>query len=72
MALELLDDINDLDIILAPVGGGGLMSGTVISAKAIKPNIKVFGAEPQNADDAYRSLKDFIQHCLQIQLPMDY
>jgi threonine dehydratase len=52
---ELLEEIIDLDIIVAPVGGGGLLSGTSISAKAIKPNIKVFGAEPSNADDAFRS-----------------
>jgi len=57
-AKELLEDFPDLDIIIAPVGGGGLMSGTAISAKAIKNNIKVFGAEPLNADDAYRSFKN--------------
>jgi threonine dehydratase len=56
-AMEFLNEVNDLDVIIAPVGGGGLMSGTVISSKAIKPNIKVYGAEPLNADDACRSLK---------------
>ena len=56
-AKELLEDYPDLDIIIAPVGGGGLMSGTAISAKALKSGIKVFGAEPLNADDAYRSFK---------------
>ena len=56
-ARELLLEIPDLDIILAPVGGGGLMSGTALSAKYMKPGIKVYGCEPENADDAYRSFK---------------
>ncbi len=55
--LELLTDYPDLDCIIAPVGGGGLLSGTSIAAKSIKPGIKVFGAEPSGADDAYRSLQ---------------
>ncbi|TVQ04882.1 MAG: threonine/serine dehydratase [Balneolaceae bacterium] len=55
-ALELLAEVPDLDVILAPVGGGGLMSGTLIAAKSINPNIKVFGVEPEFADDAWRSL----------------
>jgi len=56
-ALELMEEVRDLDFILAPVGGGGLLSGTAISAKALNPKIKVIGCEPQNADDAYRSKK---------------
>lgn len=56
-ALELLEDHPDLDIIMAPVGGGGLISGTALSAKAMKPDITVIGAEPAAADDAYRSFK---------------
>jgi threonine dehydratase len=55
-ALELLADIPDLDAIITPVGGGGLLSGTAIAAKGIRPDILVFGAEPQGADDAQRSL----------------
>ncbi|MCC5906683.1 MAG: pyridoxal-phosphate dependent enzyme [Balneolaceae bacterium] len=55
-AKELLEEIPDLDAIITPVGGGGLISGTLIAAKAINPNIKVFGAEPDLADDAWRSL----------------
>ena len=54
-ALELLGENPDLDIIMAPVGGGGLISGTAIAAKGINPKIKVFGAEPENANDAYLS-----------------
>ena len=53
--VELLDEVPDLDIILAPVGGGGLISGTAIAAKYISTGIKVFGAEPEWADDAFRS-----------------
>ncbi len=56
-AKELLEDYPDLDVVIAPVGGGGLMSGTSIAAKAIKKESGVFGAEPLNADDAYRSFK---------------
>ena len=55
-ALELLEEVPDLDVIIAPVGGGGLMSGTAIAAKAIAPQIRVIAAEPAGADDAFRSL----------------
>lgn len=54
-ALELLSEIPDLELIIAPVGGGGLISGTAIAAKKIKPGIKVIAAEPELADDAWRS-----------------
>ena len=57
-ALELLEDLPDLDAIIAPVGGGGLMSGTAIAASEIKPGIRVIAGEPEMADDAYRSLKE--------------
>jgi len=57
-ALELLDTIPDLDLIITPVGGGGLLSGTAIAAKGIKPNIRVIAGEPEMADDAYRSMKE--------------
>ena len=55
-ALELLQQASDLDAIIAPVGGGGLLSGTLVAVKAANPNIKVFAAEPAWADDAFRSL----------------
>ena len=54
-ALELLEDKPGLDIIIAPIGGGGLMSGTVTAAKGISEEITVFGAEPLNANDAWKS-----------------
>jgi threonine dehydratase len=54
-ALELLEDVPDLDAIITPVGGGGLLSGCCIAARGIKPGIRVFGAEPLGADDAARS-----------------
>ena len=56
-AMEMIEDIGDLDAICAPVGGGGLMSGTCIAARSMLPNVRLFGAEPKGADDAYQSLK---------------
>jgi len=56
-AKELLEDVNDLDFILAPVGGGGLISGTALATTYLSPKTKVIAAEPSNADDAYRSIK---------------
>lgn len=54
-ALEFLEEIPDLDIICAPVSGGGLLSGTAIAAKSLRPEILIIGCEPANADDAARS-----------------
>ena len=54
-ALELLEVVPDLDIVMSPLGGGGLLSGTATAAKGLKPGIKVFGGEPAGADDGYRS-----------------
>lgn len=56
-ALELLDEERHLDIVVAPVGGGGLMSGTSTLVKSINKKIRVIGAEPLNANDAYISFK---------------
>ncbi|HEV7412232.1 MAG TPA: pyridoxal-phosphate dependent enzyme [Casimicrobiaceae bacterium] len=56
-ALELLEEIPDLDAVITPVGGGGLLSGTAVASRAIKPSIHVYGAEPAGADDAWRSLQ---------------
>jgi threonine dehydratase len=55
-AKELLEEIPDLDAVFAPVSGGGLLSGTCLGAKGLQPGIRVFGCEPERADDAYRSL----------------
>ncbi len=55
-ALELLDEVADLDVLLVPVGGGGLASGTSIAAHGVNPAMRVVGAEPAGADDAARSL----------------
>lgn len=55
VAKELLEHCQALDVILCPVGGGGLLSGTAISVKALSPLTKVIGCEPSGADDAYRS-----------------
>ncbi len=56
-ALEFLDEIPDLDILLTPVGGGGLLSGTAIATKETNSAIKVIGTEPTGADDAYNSFR---------------
>ena len=55
MAIEILEDAPEVEAIVAPVGGGGMISGIAIAAKAINPSIKVFAAEPSMADDAHRS-----------------
>lgn len=55
VALELLEDAPDLDVVLCPVGGGGLLSGTAVAAKALNPAVRVVGVEPAGADDARRS-----------------
>jgi threonine dehydratase len=56
-ALELLEDVPDLDVVIAPVGGGGLLSGTSIAATEIKKSLRVIGGEPEMADDAFRSMQ---------------
>ncbi len=56
-ALELLDDVKELDIVMTPVGGGGLLSGTSLAVRYISPETKVIAAEPVNADDAFRSFR---------------
>jgi threonine dehydratase len=55
--LELLEEFPDLDVIIAPVGGGGLISGTSIAATETKKGIRVVAAEPEKADDAFKSMK---------------
>ena len=57
-ALEMIEDLGHLDAMIAPIGGGGLMSGTCITTRNLLPDAKLFGAEPAGADDAYLSLKE--------------
>ncbi|MFN3822406.1 MAG: beta-hydroxyaspartate dehydratase BhcB [Pseudorhodobacter sp.] len=54
---ELLEQIEGLDAIIAPIGGGGMVSGTCLTASSIAPGVDVYAAEPKNADDAFRSFK---------------
>lgn len=61
-ALELLQEIPDLDDVVAPVGGGGLLAGTTLVANALRPECRVVGAEPDAVDDAFRSLRDGDRH----------
>lgn len=59
--LELFDSLNNtvkLDYLIAPVGGGGLISGTAIASKFLSPKTKIIAAEPEGADDAFRSFRD--------------
>lgn len=56
-ALEMIEDVGDLDIVITPVGGGGLMSGTAISTRHLLPEAQIIGAEPSEVDDAFRSLQ---------------
>ena len=55
-AVELVEDVPDLDVVMAPVGGGGLLSGTALAVKAMAPEARIIAAEPIGADDAARSL----------------
>ncbi len=57
-ALELAEEVANLDVVIAPVGGGGLLSGTAIALSEFSPAVQVIGAEPKAADDAYRSLQE--------------
>ncbi|MDY6827465.1 MAG: pyridoxal-phosphate dependent enzyme [Bacillota bacterium] len=66
-AMELLEEIPYLDAVIAPVGGGGLLSGTLLAVSALKGSAAVYGAEPSGADDAYRSLQ--AGHLIPIQNP---
>src|SRR5206468_9471677 len=55
--VELLEEVPDLDVVMCPVGGGGLLCGTAVAAKAMRPKIKVIAVEPANADDAAQSFR---------------
>ena len=61
-AVELLEQAHDLDVVIAPVGGGGLMSGTCVAVRGAAPSMELYGAEPKGADDAFRSLRDGVLH----------
>jgi threonine dehydratase len=56
-SVELIEAVPELDVILCPVGGGGLLGGTAVAAKTLKPSIRVIGVEPAGADDAARSFR---------------
>ena len=56
-AMELLEEVPDLDLVMCPVGGGGLLSGTAVAAKSIRPKIKVIAVEPENVDDSAQSFR---------------
>jgi len=54
---ELIEDVGELDALVAPIGGGGMVSGSCLTLSNIAPNTEIYAAEPKNADDAYRSFK---------------
>jgi threonine dehydratase len=64
-AKELLEEVEALDALLTPVSGGGLLSGSALSAKHMRPEIAVYGCEPAKADDAYQSLQTGTLHALE-------
>jgi threonine dehydratase len=64
-AKEFLEEIEALDALLTPVSGGGLLSGSALSAKHMRPEIRVYGCEPANADDAYQSLQTGTLHSME-------
>jgi threonine dehydratase len=64
-AKELLEEVETLDALLTPVSGGGLLGGSALSAKHLRPEIRVYGCEPAKADDAYRSLQTGTLHALE-------
>lgn len=55
-AAEMLEDVADLDAIIAPIGGGGLISGTILACRDAAPSVSIYAGEPAAADDAFRSL----------------
>ena len=56
-AVELLEDVPDVDLVICPVGGGGLLCGTAVAAKSMRPKVKVVAAEPANVDDTAQSFR---------------
>lgn len=56
-SLELIEEVPNLDAVIAPIGGGGMISGCCLTLSTVAPHVKVYAGEPKNADDAYRSLK---------------
>ncbi|AZO07914.1 pyridoxal-phosphate dependent enzyme [Mesorhizobium sp. M3A.F.Ca.ET.080.04.2.1] len=56
-AAELVEQVEGLDAVVAPIGGGGMVSGTCLTLSSLAPKVKIFAAEPEKADDAYRSFK---------------
>jgi threonine dehydratase len=54
---ELIEQVDGLDAVIAPIGGGGMVSGTCLTLSNLAPQVKIYAAEPEQADDAYRSFK---------------
>ncbi|NLS16599.1 pyridoxal-phosphate dependent enzyme [Rhizobium sp. P40RR-XXII] len=56
-SMELIEQVDGLDVVVAPIGGGGMVSGTCLTLSNLAPSIRIYAAEPEQADDAYRSFK---------------
>ncbi|AYG69165.1 MULTISPECIES: beta-hydroxyaspartate dehydratase BhcB [unclassified Rhizobium] len=56
-SMELIEQVDGLDAVVAPIGGGGMVSGTCLTLSNLAPNVRIYAAEPEQADDAYRSFK---------------
>ncbi len=65
IALEILHNLDDIDAVIVPIGGGGLISGIASTLKAIRPNIKVYGVQAAGAPSMYNSIKDGRIECLE-------
>lgn len=65
IALEILNDLDNIDAIVVPIGGGGLISGIAYTVKQIRPSVKVYGVQAAGAPSMYRSVKDGEMECLQ-------
>ena len=62
MGLEVMEDLPGADVLLVPVGGGGLIAGVAITAKAINPEVRILGVQPEASPSAYLSLRDGRPH----------
>ena len=67
LALELLEEVPDLDVIVTPCSGGGLLSGVCVAAKGVRPEIRIWGVEPEAGDDVKRSFE--AGHVVEVPLP---
>jgi threonine dehydratase len=61
VGIEIMEQVPDADVVITPVGGGGLLAGAALAVNALSPATEIYGAEPEQADDAYRSFKSGVR-----------